>query len=336
VKQLAGAVAIAFAAVIAACSTSDPVEPEPATLGSAPHLATQEDPIDPVPIDREFEPKKVELGRDLFADPILSPDGKTSCLTCHMFDKGGADGVVKNDLPDHDPAAVNTPTIFNVSLNYRLHWNGKADELGSQLEIPITSKRVLATTYDAILGRLAASPTYPSRFREVYPDGLTKETFRDAVVTYEQSLITPNSRFDRYLRGDKTAITNDEEAGYQLFKSHGCISCHQGVNVGGNLFQKFGAMHDYFKDRGHIAEPDYGRYNVTKREEDRYYFRVASLRNVALTAPYFHDGSAKTLEEAVQVMSRYQLGRKLTAEQTRILVLFLKTLTGELDGKPLE
>lgn len=334
--KLVIAAAIALAATAGACSSREQAEPEPATLASSPHLATQEDPIDPVPTDREYDAKKLALGRDLFADPILSTDGSASCLTCHMMDKGGADGVAKNDLPGRDPAAVNTPTIFNVALNYRLHWSGKYDELLTQLEIPITSPRVFGTTYDAILGRLAASPTYPNRFREVYPDGLTKETFKDAVVYYEQSLLTPNSRFDRFLRGDKGAITADEQAGYALFKSHGCISCHQGVNVGGNLFQKFGAMHDYFKDRGHVGESDFGRFNVTKKEEDRYVFRVASLRNVALTAPYFHDGSAKTLEDAVQVMSRYQLGRKLSPEQMRLIVLFLRTLTGELDGKPLE
>ncbi|MFO0611460.1 MAG: cytochrome c peroxidase [Polyangiaceae bacterium] len=331
---VAGALALALAPL--ACSSSEPADPEPPTLASVPRIATPEDPIDPIPLDRSVDARKAALGKALFFDPVLSPDGKTSCVTCHMFDKGGADGVVKNDLPDHEPAAVNTPTIFNVSLNYRLHWSGKYDELVPQLDIPITSPRVLATTYDAILGRLAASPSYRARFQEVYPDGLTKDSFKDAIVTYERSLLTPNSRFDRYLRGDKSAITGDEEAGYALFKSHGCISCHQGVNVGGNLFQKFGAMADYFKDRGHVSEPDYGRYNVTKKEEDRYTFRVASLRNVALTAPYFHDGSAATLEDAVRVMARYQLGRKLSTEQTRLIVLFLKTLTGELDGEPLD
>ncbi len=332
---LVGAVALAIAG-LAGCSTRESPEPEPLALGSASHVATPEDPIDPIPTDRHLDARKVALGKDLFADPILSPDGDVACTTCHLFDKGGADGLPKKDLADHEPALVNTPTIFNVALNYRLHWSGRFEELESQLEIPITSPRVLGTTYEAIVSRLSASPTYPDRFRAIYDEGLTTATFRDALVTYEQALVTPNARFDRWLRGDKSAITADEEAGYALFKSHGCISCHQGVNVGGNLFQKFGAMSDYFKDRGGVSEADYGRFNVTKREEDRYVFRVASLRNVALTAPYFHDGRAPTLEIAVQVMSKYQLGRKLTPEQTRLLVAFLKTLTGELDGRPLE
>jgi cytochrome c peroxidase len=318
------------------CTHDEPADPEPPVLAPVDRVATPEDPIEPIPLDLHFDPAKVALGRALFADPILSPAGDVACTTCHDFSKGGADGRPRSDLGGHPPAMVNTPTIFNAALNYRYHWSGRFDDLERQLDIPITSPRVLATTFDAIVEKLQRTSDYPARFAAIYPEGITEQTFRDAMAEYERSLVTPNSRFDRYLRGDKAALSDDERAGYALFKSHGCISCHQGVNVGGNLFQKFGAMRDYFQDRGHVQEADYGRYNVTKREEDRYKFRVASLRNVALTAPYFHDGTAKTLEEAVQIMSKYQLGRKLSPEQTRLLVAFLKTLTGELDGKALE
>jgi cytochrome c peroxidase len=149
------------------------------------------------------------------------------------------------------------------------------------------------------------------------------------------SLTTPNARFDRFLLGDKQALTAAEIEGYRLFKANGCISCHQGVNVGGNMFQPFGIMSDYFADRGQMTPADLGRFNVTKNEADRHLFRVPSLRNVALTAPYFHDGSAKTLEEAISTMTKYQLGRTLPTEQIASISKFLRTLTGEYRGKPL-
>jgi cytochrome c peroxidase len=154
-------------------------------------------------------------------------------------------------------------------------------------------------------------------------------------VEFERSLITPNSRFDRYLLGDESAITAEEKAGYALFKSYGCVACHQGRNVGGNMFQIFGVMDDYFANRGHITDADYGRFNVTGREEDRFHFRVPSLRNVALTAPYFHDGTAESLDQAVMVMARYQLGVTMPAEDVGLIVKFLGTLTGEYKGQPL-
>jgi cytochrome c peroxidase len=159
---------------------------------------------------------------------------------------------------------------------------------------------------------------------------------KDAIATFERSLITPNSRFDRFLRGDQTALNAEEQAGYELFKQIGCTSCHQGLNIGGNMYQKLGIMEDYFAVRGHITEVDLGRFNITKLEQDRYFFKVPSLRNVAVTPPYLHDGSAATLEDAVQVMARYQLGKKLKVAEVAKIVAFLRTLTGEYSGKPLK
>ncbi|MFO0554591.1 MAG: cytochrome c peroxidase [Polyangiaceae bacterium] len=331
-----GAHAIGFVAALAACSDGEPIESSAVSVPGTSVVATREDPIEPVPLEQHLDPAKVSLGARLFEDPILSPNGDLACTTCHQLDAGGADGRVKSDLAGHEPAAVNTPTIFNVALNYRLHWNGKYEDLDTQLEAPITSPRVFNTTFASVVDRLSASPSYRDAFGRVYPAGITEGTFRDAMVTYERSLTTPNARLDRYLRGDKEVLSTDERQGYELFKSHGCISCHQGINVGGNLFQRFGTMRDYFQDRGEVKEADNGRYNVTKRDEDRFVFRVPSLRNVALTAPYFHDGSAKTLEDAVRTMSRYQLGRNLTEEETRLIVAFLRTLTGEYAGEALE
>jgi cytochrome c peroxidase len=164
---------------------------------------------------------------------------------------------------------------------------------------------------------------------------LTAANIKDALVAYELSLNTPNARFDRFLRGDKQALTPSEQKGYQLFKTSGCISCHQGMNLGGNMFQPFGVIGNYITDRGQITKADLGRFNTTKNEVDRYVFRVPSLRNVALTPPYFHDGSAQTLPQAIAKMTKYQLGRSLPTEQIELIVQFLGTLTGEYRGKSL-
>jgi cytochrome c peroxidase len=166
-----------------------------------------------------------------------------------------------------------------------------------------------------------------AQFRAVYPDGLQPRHIQESIATFERSLITP-SRFDRYLRGDSTRSTREKQ-GYQLFKNYGCVACHQGMGVGGNMYQTFGVLGNYFKDKGKITDADLGRYAVTKNEADRHVFKVPSLRNVELTAPYFHDGSAKTLDEAIDVMFRYQLGRTAPAADKALIVKFLKTLTGE-------
>ena len=165
----------------------------------------------------------------------------------------------------------------------------------------------MGSSWPEVMGKLGKDAALVAEFKKSYPDGLQPRTIADALATFQRSLVTPNSRFDKYLRGDKNAITVDELKGYQLFKSYGCVACHQGVNVGGNMFQTFGVMGDYFAKRGNPTDADLGRYNVTKNPADRHVFKVPGLRNVALTAPYFHDGSAKTLNDAVDVMFRYPL-----------------------------
>ncbi len=292
--------------------------------------ATVDDPIVPLPTHVELDKRRVALGGKLFRDPILSRNRDQSCVACHPFERAGADGVAKSHLPGQEEMAVNTPTVFNAGFNYKLHWNGKWDSLEAQLETPITSPRAMNTTFEVVVERLAESEEYRLAFAAIYPDGVTEKNFRDVMATYVRSLVTPRSRFDRFLSGELDAIDDRERRGYALFKSHGCISCHQGVNVGGNMMQRFGALKDYFAGR-RVSESDLGLFLVTKREEDKHVFRVASLRNVALTAPYFHDGSVNSLEEAVRIMSEYQLGRSLTDEQVGLIVAFLGTLTGETD-----
>jgi cytochrome c peroxidase len=186
-----------------------------------------------------------------------------------------------------------------------------------------------------VLAKLNKDSGIRSAFESAYGTGPSREAVLDALAAFQRSLSTPNARFDRYLRGDATAITADEKRGYELFKAYGCIACHQGRNVGGNLFQKFGIFSDPFAGRQDDDIADQGRFAITGRESDRRVFRVPSLRNVALTAPYFHDGSADTLDAAVTIMAQAQLGRTMPQEDRDLIIAFLGTLTGEYEGRPL-
>jgi cytochrome c peroxidase len=306
-------------------------------------IALTGEPIQPIPqsiatvrgAGSATDRTKLTLGEKLFQDVRLSTNNQKSCLSCHSFSLGGADGLAHSIGINGIPTEVNTPTVFNARFNFRFNWNGKFTNLDDHLDALMSNPKVMGVQWPAAIRALEQVPEYRQLFDRVYPDGLTPTNIKDALVAYELSLNTPNARFDRFLLGDKQALTATEIEGYRLFKANGCISCHQGVNVGGNMFQPFGIMSDYFAERGRITPADLGRFNVTKNEADRHLFRVPSLRNVALTAPYFHDGSAKTLEEAISTMSKYQLGRTLPTEQIAAIAKFLRTLTGEYRGKPL-
>jgi len=289
-------------------------------------------PLPPVP---ELDPAKVELGRQLFNEPRLSVNNTLSCASCHRLESGGADNKPFSLGFDGKPVAINTPTVFNASLNFKQFWNGRVDTLEAQIEQVVISPVEMGNDWKTVVQNLSALPAYQAAFKGAYPDGVTAANVQNALATYERTLLTPNSRFDQYLLGNTEILTIQEKYGYQRFKDYGCIACHQGINIGGNMFQKFGVMGDYFKARGNPVESDLGRYLLTQDEEDRHVFKVPSLRNVAVTAPYFHDASAKTLEEAVDVMFKYQLGRIPSAEDKDLIIQFLKTLTGEWAGKPL-
>ena len=291
-------------------------------------------PIKPIPLDLKLDARKVTLGQALFHDVRLSRDGTISCASCHEVAKGGTDGRAHSTGIENATGAVNAPTVLNSGLNFKQFWDGRATTLEEQIDGPVHSVVELGSSWPEIVGKLRATD-YAARFATIYRDGLQPQNIKDAIAQFERSLITPNSRFDKYLRGDDSALTAEEKAGYRVFKSHGCTSCHQGVNVGGNMFATLGAMADYFADRGNITKADYGRFNVTGQESDRFVFKVPSLRNVALTAPYFHDGTMARLEDAVIAMGQYQLGAALPAEDVAQIVQFLKTLTGELGGNPL-
>ncbi|HEV8244791.1 MAG TPA: cytochrome c peroxidase [Polyangiaceae bacterium] len=295
----------------------------------------EDEPINPIPLDANVDAVRAALGEALFRDSTLSEDGKVACADCHFSDRGLSDGKSKSKLVDRPETLTNSTSLFNVRYLYRLTWAAKFEDLEAHLDALIKEPKVMRTSWQKASDRLARKGDWKERFAAAYPEGLTPKNVRAALLEYERSLVTPNAPFDRWLRGDEDAIGEQAKAGYALFKSFGCISCHQGTAVGGNLLQRFGVMRDYFSDRGNVQPGDLGRFNVTQHPEDRHVFRVPSLRNVALTAPYFHDGSAPTLDVAVKVMARYQLGRELSDDDVRAIVSFLGSLTGEYRGKPL-
>ena len=273
-----------------------------------------QEPITPTVAVPTQDTLRLALGERLFSDRRLSHDNTRSCLSCHDIRTNGASSNGHDLTPEGQPLPFNTPTIFNAALNFRLNWEGNFRSLESQAEGALGNPGIMASSTDEVVRKLRADLETVRQFRDAYgrePDGAA---LLDAIATYERSLVTPGSRFDRWLAGDADAITPEEIAGYQLFKSLGCISCHQGVNVGGNLFQRHGIFHP-------IGSPEPAL------------LRVPSLRNVATTPPYFHDGSAATLSEAVKTMGNAQLDRVLTDQQIAAIVAFLNTLSGTYRGQ---
>lgn len=297
---------------------------------------TDTEPITPLPLSVALSPEKVELGRRLFHEAKLSGDGSISCASCHSLTTGGVDRLPRSRGMGGKEGSINAPTVFNSGLNFRQFWDGRAESLEEQVDGPLQNPVEMGGTWPKAIAVLMQDSRYQSAFAAIYPDGIQPKNIRDAIGNFERSLVTPNSRFDRFLRGEQAALSENEREGYRLFKRIGCVSCHQGMGIGGNVYQKLGIMEDYFALRGQINAADFGRYNVTQREADRFFFKVPSLRNVAMTAPYLHDGSASTLNKVVRIMARFQLGVKLEATEEAALMAFLRTLTGEYQGKMLQ
>lgn len=287
------------------------------------------EPIRPIEPAARLDPAKVALGGRIFRDPRFSRDGTIACATCHDLRRAGVDLLPRAKGVGGAVGAFNTPTVYNAWLNPVQFWDGRAGSLEAQMAEPLTSPIEMASSWSATLRALHEDAGYAAAFAAAYPGGITPATVADAIATFERSLTTTGSRFDRFLRGDAAALTEEEAAGYRAFKSYGCPSCHQGANVGGNLFEQLGVFDDYFADGGQERREDLGRFNVTGRVEDRHRFRVPSLRLAVLTPPYFHDGSAATLDEAIRVMARYQLGREIDGRDVALIVRFLWTLPGE-------
>jgi len=294
------------------------------------------EPIAPIPLQPiPAEVEKVALGEHLFSDKRLSHDGSISCESCHLLRFAGNDGRSVAKGIGGAVGARNVPSVFNAALNFRQFWDGRASTLQEQAGFPITNPEEMGSSWPEIIDKLSADEEMRTSFQRIYREGITEMSIKDAIAAFEFTLTTPNSRFDRYLRGDETAISETERQGYELFKRYGCVACHQGVNIGGNMFQVFGVMSDLAVHRNGDLAADLGRFPVTQDDADRHVFKVPSLRNVAVTAPYFHNGSVPTLEEAVDVMFTYQLGRAAPKEDKARIVQFLRTLTGEFRGRRL-
>ena len=307
----------ASAAASAPASVAAPAASQAATV--------RNELIKPIPAAEIKDPAMVELGKKLFFDPRLSRSGGMSCNSCHNLSMGGSDNLAASIGDRWQKGGINSPTVLNSSLNIAQFWDGRAKDLKEQAGGPIANPVEMAFTHDLAVAMLETIPGYKQEFTAVFKkDSIDIHQVTTALAAFEETLVTPNSRFDKWLKGDDSAITADELKGYELFKSAGCVACHNGPNVGGASFQKMGVVEAY--KTAHTAQ---GRMDVTKSDQDRFLFKVPTLRNVELTYPYFHDGAAMTLTEAVDTMGKLQLGRTFTAEENAQIVAFLKTLTGD-------
>lgn len=287
--------------------------------------ATTNEPIQPIKPAKITNPAMVELGKKLYFDPRLSKSGFISCNSCHNLSMGGTDNL-KTSVGDHwHQGPINAPTVLNSSMNVAQFWDGRAADLKAQAGGPIANPGEMASSHALAVGVLESIPAYRAEFKQVFgTDKIDIDRVTQAIAEFEKTLVTPNSRFDKWLKGDKKALTANELAGYKLFKESGCIACHNGPAVGGNSFQKLGVVEPYKTNN-----PAEGRFAVTGKDADRFKFKVPTLRNVELTYPYFHDGAANTLPEAVNTMGRIQLGKHFTPDENAKIVAFLKTLTGD-------
>lgn len=285
-------------------------------------------PIEPLP-DIPVDTAKAIIGKKLFFDTRLSADKTISCASCHDIDAWGAESSsvsegIKRQLGDR-----NSPTVFNAALNFKQFWDGRADDLSHQAEAPVINPVEMGMmSWSDVVNELKADEYYKPAFKRVFDSEVSKQGIVDAIAEYEKTLITMNAPFDRFLKGDSTALTPQQIKGYRLFKSYGCVSCHQGANVGGNMFQKFGVLKDISLQEGNLSD-DLGRYEVTRNEWDKRVFKVPSLRLATKTPPYFHNGSVKTIEEAVDIMIQFQLGRGVPKEDRSAIISFLESLVGE-------
>ncbi|MEW8043897.1 MAG: cytochrome-c peroxidase [gamma proteobacterium symbiont of Phacoides pectinatus] len=288
-------------------------------------LSSAGEPIQPLAPVKEINLAQVELGKKLYFDPRLSKSGFISCNSCHNLSMGGTDNLKTSIGHNWQQGPINAPTVLNSSLNVAQFWDGRAADLKAQAGGPIANPGEMAFTHTLAIDVLKSIPQYVNEFKLVFDsDEITIDQVTQAIAEFEKTLVTPNSRFDQWLMGDRDAITADELAGYNLFKESGCVACHNGPAVGGNSFQKMGVVEAY-----QAKSPAEGLVAVTGKDADRFKFKVPTLRNVEMTYPYFHDGEAETLTEAVDVMGRLQLGKKFSEAENAQIVSFLKTLTGD-------
>lgn len=286
------------------------------------------EPLRPLPdvSNLIYSPTMVQLGSRLYHDTQLSGDGSISCASCHDIAKGGDDGLQFSVGINKSVGGINAPTVLNSSFNFVQFWNGRAANLQAQAAGPVANPIEMGADWDEVVVQLSEAGDYDQAFIQAFGDKtISMARMTHAIAEFESVLITP-APFDRYLGGEKSAISVAAAKGYELFKSHGCSSCHQGINVGGNLYQKFGALESYYNVE---TDADKGRFMVTEDSKDISNFKVPSLRNVAITAPYFHNGAVTELETAIRIMGAAQLGINLKDDDIDAIAEFLRSLTGE-------
>ncbi|WP_279311894.1 cytochrome-c peroxidase [Acetobacter sp. AN02] len=308
-----------------------------ATPGVADRFRSE--PVQPVPESLDVNADKVALGQKLFFDKNLSGDNTLNCASCHDLNRGGVDHLVTATGIHGQKGPINVPTVYNSAFNVLQFWDGRAKDLQDQAAGPVMNPLEMGShNWEEVAGKLKQDPDYTAAFGKIYPDQeIGKDTITNAIAEFEKTLITPDSRFDAWLKGDEKALTAQEKHGYDLFRTVGCSGCHSGPAAGGGALEVMGLEGDYFADRGgKQTDADEGRFNVTKDPLDRHRFKVPTLRNVELTGPWFHDGSVKTLHEAVRKMAIYQTPDKSISEKdVDDITAFLKTLTGKYNGKQL-
>lgn len=295
-----------------------------ATSIALPAANASEEPVSPLPQDVQYQWQLAMLGKKLFFDPILSIDKSTSCSTCHDFQHGGADNQSVSTGIQGKTGHMNAPTVYNVRYNFAQFWNARIEDLEQQVLLPVQNPIELGLSIPVMVQRINDDAEYRSIFKKLFDRSpVTEYQIALALAEFQKALVTPNAKFDQFLRGE-IELSEDESTGYELFKSLGCVSCHNGRNLGGSSLQKIGAIYPY---RYNEAQDD--RFRITGKEQDKNRFRVPSLRNVALTAPYFHDGSISNLRAAVVAMGYHNLGLSISNDQVEKIVAFLHTLTGE-------
>jgi len=315
-RQLSSSIVAIAAAVVINSTSAVALDP----------FASAFSPLPDLPQLSAKDSAKVELGKALYLDTILSESRKISCSSCHRLDKFGVDNEPTSPGHNGKRGDRNSPSSFNAALHISQFWDGRAADVEEQALGPVLNSVEMAMPSEAVvMQRLKESENYAKLFKAAFPDEANPLSFKNvgrAIGAFERRLITPG-KFDKYLKGDETALSAAEKKGLEKFVQTGCIGCHAGALVGGQMYQKLGLVKPY-------PTNDLGRFNVTKKDEDKFFFKVPSLRNVEKTGPYFHDGSVKTIEEAVQLMGRHQLGRELSAEDVSSIVTFLHALTGEV------
>lgn len=275
-------------------------------------------------------PAKVQLGKQLYFDPRLSASHAISCNSCHNIGLGGVDAEETSIGHKWQRGGRNAPTVFNSAFSTAQFWDGRAKDLEEQAGGPMLNPIEMASPQEHVSEQLAAIPGYVADFKAAFPgeaNAVTLANAQKAIAVFEATLITPNAPFDRYLKGDSSALTPQQKQGLSAFISKGCAACHNGINLGGGMYAPFGTVE---KPGADLLPPnDKGRFAVTKSATDEYVFKVPTLRNIALTAPYFHTGRSWDLRQAVAVMGSSQLGAQLTSKEIDDIVAFLGGLTGE-------